>query len=439
MCTPRSLALACAGLLAAGCDPAPLLTDLERSNLERLVIPEDATYEDPTNAWSGDPDATALGHQLFFDARFSGPIVIESDLGVVGESGRVSCASCHDPADGGADHRSGGPTSHGTDWTGRNSPSVLNTAVLLATDRWMFWDGRKDSLWSQALGPAESSKEHNGSRLQFAHLLFAHYRTAYEGVFGPMPDLSDETRFPPLDGLCDDTTCLGKPGDAVWDSMSPAAQAEVDGVFVSWGKAIAAYEERLVTPNSAFDRFMAGDEQAMSAGAISGAKLFVGRASCNECHLGPALSDNTFHNLGVPQVADVSVGLAYDDPGRADGIPLVLADPFGAAGEWSDAPDTTRHLEDLEVRPTDLAAFKTATLRNVALTAPYMHNGSILTLWDVLEFYRFGGRNDGAVGVHDMAVQPLALTDDDIHDLVDFLEALSGSAPAELVEVPELP
>lgn len=426
-------------VLLAACEPAPLLSEYEEESLGRLVLPEDGTYEDPTNAWSHDPDAVELGHKFFYDSRFSGPITIGSDLGDPGVQGAVSCHSCHEVDDGGADHRSGGPTSHGTAWTGRNSPTILNSAVLVVTDRWLFWDGRKDSMWSQALGPAESKNEHNGSRLQFAHVIFEHYRPLYEQVFGAMPDLSDPARFPPLDGLCDDSTCLGKPGDPVWASMSADAQHDVNEVFVNWGKALAAYQEMLVTPNSPFDEFMRGDEKALSPAAVAGAKLFVGRASCNECHNGPALSENRFHNLGVPQVADVSVGLAYDDPGRADGIPLVLADEFNTTGEWSDDPSVDRHLQDLKVKDSDLGSFKTPTLRNVSLTAPYMHNGSIQTLWDVLDFYRFGGRNDGAVGIHDAAVQPLALSDDDIHDIVAFLESLTGAPPADLVEVPELP
>ena len=93
---------------------------------------------------------------------FSGPIVLASTLGTPGEMGKISCASCHDPANGGSDHRSGGPTSHGAAWTGRNSPTVLNSAMLTPT-RWVFWDGRKDSLWSQALGPAEAPGERIGA------------------------------------------------------------------------------------------------------------------------------------------------------------------------------------------------------------------------------------------------------------------------------------
>src|SRR5262245_51306041 len=97
--------------LLSGCKPAPMLTDDEFDQLSRLVLDNASVPDDVTNAWSTDPEASSLGQRLFFDTRFSGPIVLESDLGVPGESGKISCASCHDPAEGGADHRSGGPTS----------------------------------------------------------------------------------------------------------------------------------------------------------------------------------------------------------------------------------------------------------------------------------------------------------------------------------------
>jgi cytochrome c peroxidase len=290
----------------------------------------------------------------------------------------------------------------------------------------MFWDGRKDSMWSQALGPPEGPVEMNSSRLTVVHFIAAHYRAPYEKVFGPLPDLSDATRFP----------ASGRPGQPSFDGMAPADQMIVNRIYSNFGKAIAAYERRLVDRDSAFDRFMHGDESAISAAAIRGAKLFVGRAACNECHSGPALSDGKFHNHGVPQVGPTVPAI---DRGRADGIPQVVSDAFNGAGVFSDAPSGAR-LVGLSVQPSDLGAFKTPTLRNLTRTAPYMHTGQLATLWDVVAWYRSAAGSDGFVGMRDPAVQPLRLSDGDLLDLVEFLTTLDGAPlPAALVTAPALP
>jgi cytochrome c peroxidase len=347
-----SLALAL-GLL--GCEPG-VLTSLERQALLELTLR--AAPADPTNAVADRPEAVVLGHQLFFDARYSGPLRVGDDgrngaLGAIGERGRVACVSCHDPARGGADWRSGGGTSLGAGWTGRAAPTVLNAA--LQPTPWMFWDGRTDSLWSQALGPPEGDVEINSSRLEVAHLLHDRYRAPYEALFGAMPDLSNLLRFP----------AAGRPGQAAFDGMTPDDQQAIDRIYANFGKAIAAYERKLVDRDSAFDRFMRGDESAMSESAIRGAKLFVGRAACDECHSGPTLGDGKFHNHGVPQTGPA---IPREDLGRAAGIPHVKSDRFNAAGRFSDAP-MRAHLDTLAATPLDVGAFKTPTLRNCAHTA----------------------------------------------------------------------
>lgn len=155
-------------LACAACSAAPDLTYAERNLLRDYAI--GAPPPDPTNAVADSPAAAGLGQQFFFDTRFSGPLVIGSNgsngaTGPAGASGTVGCVSCHNPAQGGADVRSRpANTSLGASWTGRNAPSVYNAAYA----PWQFWDGRRDSLWSQALGPVESAGEHNFSRLQVA-------------------------------------------------------------------------------------------------------------------------------------------------------------------------------------------------------------------------------------------------------------------------------
>ncbi|HEV8324340.1 MAG TPA: cytochrome c peroxidase [Myxococcota bacterium] len=411
------------GMLAVGCGSDPL-TRSERGILEGFRL--GPVPPDPTNAVADDPAAAALGQQLFFDTRFSGPLLMDSALGLAGEAGLVACATCHEPAEGGTDHRSTpGNVSIAAGYTGRNAPTIYNARH---DGPWEFWDGRRDSLWSQALGPLESAAEHDGSRLQYAHLLYDCYRPAYEATFGPMPDLADAVRFPPD----------GKPGDPPWEAMAAADQDAVNRVYANLGKAVAAYERLLVSADSPFDRFMAGDETAMSEGAVRGAKLFIGKASCNECHNGGNFSDGLFHNVGVPQAGP---NLPAVDRGRADGIAAVLADPFNAAGAYSDDPTASGHLDGLVERPEDEGAFKTPTLRGVSRTAPYMHNGMLATLRDVVVHYRDGGGPPGSfAGTLDSAMAPLALDDQEIDDLVAFLEALDGAPlPPALVTAPVLP
>jgi cytochrome c peroxidase len=420
------LVLGC--LITSACDPSAALSELEQAALEELVMNPDDLPPSPTNAVADDPEAVALGRYWFFETRFSGPLKMASDLGAVGDLDRVGCVTCHDLPLGGADRRSASPVSIGAALSSRNAHTVLNVGFM-AGDRWISWDGRNDSLWAQAAGSRESGSTHHGTRLKVAHVVFSLYRDDYESVFGPMPDLSDTSRFPPAEGLCDATGCLGKPGDELWDTLSLDDQTAVSRVHVNVAKAVAAYERSLLTPDSPFDKFMRGRGQ-LSPSAIRGAKLFVGRASCNECHLGPILTDGKFHNLGAPQGVDI-------DGGRTEGIEAVLGNQYNAASEWSDDREAP-HLDGLVAGPEDYVAFKTPTLRNVELTAPYMHNGAIGTLWDVLEFYRFGGRTDG-LGEPDVAVQPLELSDRDIHDLIAFLKSLTALPPEDLISPPVLP
>jgi len=417
-------ALMSASPVAAGDSP---FTSYEWSVLRTFAL--GPLPADPTNRWADDPRAASLGQKFYFDPRFSGPLGPDNDgssngsLGRPGQTGRVSCASCHDPADGGSDHRSAANTSLAAGWTGRNAPSVLNAAY---SPVWQFWDGRKDSLWSHALGPPESPVEHNGTRLQFAHLIYDRYREEYEAIFGPLPELYDSARFP----------AQGKPGDPAFDRMAPADQMAVNRVYANFGKAIAAYERRLVSRNCSFDRYLAGDEGALTTAAIRGAKLFIGRASCNECHRGPTLTDYQFHNIGTPQLGP---HVGEMDPGRAAGIAKVLGDPFNRAGRFSDRPED-EHLRALVASEADMGAFKTPGLRSVSRTAPYMHDGVYPTLWDVLQHYRFGGSTGRHAGTKSPAIQPLNLSDRDVEDLIAFLESLDGEPlPDALVTAPVLP
>ncbi len=423
--------------VSAGCGEAErsagvCLTARDREVLATLS-PLPPPPRDPTNAYEERDDAALLGQRLFFDARLSGPLVAPENAalgdggnGPVGVSGRVSCARCHTPEHGFSDARTFPPqTSLGAGFTPRHSPSLLN----VAHQRWFFWDGRKDALWSQVLGPLESPLEHNFSRVAVVRVLARHHRAEYEAIFGPLPDLSDPARFPDTDR--DPTT--GRPGEAHpdaldYDEMSPADQALVDRAFVDAGKALAAYLRRLESRDSRFDRFVAGEASALDSQERHGLALFLGRAGCIRCHEGPALSDRAFHNDGVAQDG---LHVARTDVGRAGGIPAVLADPLGAAGVYSDDPAAGRvRLAGLAVQARDLGAFKTPGLRGVAASPPYFHTGYAPTLEDVVRAYDKGGGDPSVVsfaGDKDERLAPLHLTEAEISALAAFLRTLEGA------------
>jgi cytochrome c peroxidase len=431
----REVVAACCFVIASlgACTDETSFTDEEIETLrtfELVALPP----ADPSNRVADNPAAAILGKKFYFDTRFSGTLgpindgVNNGSLGASGATNRVACYSCHQIDQGGADYRSRpAATSLGAGYTGRNAPTVINAAYSdVSAGGWQFWDGRKDSLWSHALGPPESSVEHNGSRLQFAHVIYDLYRADFEAVFGPMPDLSDTVRFP----------LEGKPGTPAFDAMTAEDQLAINRIYAGFGKAIAAYERRLVSPAfepSAFERMLGGDEHAMTPSAIRGAKLFIGKAACDECHRGPLLSDYKFHNIGCPQEGEHAPVI---DDGRFTGIELVKADMFNRAGMFSDQITAT-HLEALAPRNVDRGAFKTPSLRNIAQTGPFMHNGVYENLWEVVDHYNFGGATGSYVGEKEVTISPLLLDDRELGDLVEFLRALADGPPRPHTDFPE--
>jgi cytochrome c peroxidase len=374
---------------------------------------------DPTNAVTDDANAAALGKRLFFDTRLSA-------------NGELSCASCHDPQQAFTDGKS---LAEGLGTTTRNSPPLYN----LGHNRWFFWDGRADTLWAQALQPIEHPDELGGNRLGIAHLIAGDevLREAYEASFGPIPDVSD---LPP-----DARPVVEDPDDPlnrVWETLEPEERETINRIFANVGKAMAAYERLLVSRRSPFDVFAeglrSGDSQkldAISPAAKRGLVLFAGRANCRICHTGPNFTDGEFHNTAVPPLD----GGLPRDPGRYRGADLVRDDPFGASGPYSDEPDgpTADRARRLANGPDNWGRFKTPSLRNVALTAPYMHQGQFGTLRDVIRFY---STREGAVQMDHHAetiLVPLDLSDGEIEDLVAFLESLTDdSVPEELRRPP---
>lgn len=275
----------------------------------------------------------------------------------------------------------GRPLAEGIGRTTRRTMPLAGVAHLT----WLFWDGRKDSLWSQALEPLESRVEHGGTRMQYARVIARHYRREYEAVFGPLPKTLDRRSSSRL--------------------------------FANLGKAIAAFERTLRPARSRFDDYVAG-EVGFSEQEVRGLRLFIGRAHCIDCHSGPLFTNGEFHNTGVPP--NPAVG---PDRGRAAAIGKLLADEFNCLGPFSDArpsqcPERFLVRSGIRLR----GAFKPPSLRGVARRAPYMHAGQLRTLDAVLEHYNRAPR--AVVGKSEL--HPLGLGRDDLDALEAFLSTLSS-------------
>ncbi len=376
----------------------PSWTAEERAALQELRLAEDPAPADPSNRYADSEEAAQLGHRLFFDTRLS-------------SNGAVSCATCHVPTKAFQD---GTPLAQGVGTTGRR------TMPLAGVDAspWQFWDGRKDSLWSQALGPLESPVEHGGDRTQYARLVAAEYHDAYERIFGALPELSQ---------LPEHASPVGtEAARAAWESMTLAQQDAVNRVFANVGKALAAYERKLQPGPSRFDHYvdavLSGDRRAahrlLSEDEEQGLRLFLGKASCTQCHTGPLLTNHDFANTGVP----AAPGLP-EDTGRLSGAKQVQEDEFNCLGAYSDAePSACGELRALHTDAHALRQYKVPSLRNVAERAPYMHAGQLATLEDVLLHYD----RAPAAPAGETELRPLRLSAHERAQLVGFLRALSA-------------
>jgi len=443
-------------LAISGCSsdsrPAPNtgLGDPELTALRALRYDDAGPPDDPSNRVADDPAARRFGQELFFEERFSGPL-LEGDndgssatLGTRGEGGKVSCAGCHLPGSGFVDTRSPHQqVSLGAQWTLRKTPQLLDVAFAPLYN----WDGRRDAIWNQALGVVESNREFNSGRLFLAEQLFRLYRDEYAAIFGEMPPFDDADRFPQLTpetaGCVEVTTaqgamfrCRGVPGDgADYDGMAADDQALVSVAAVNATKAIAAYVRQLRCGTSRFDAWLDGDQMALNESEQRGAALFVGKAGCTPCHGGPRLTDDAFHNVGVsPAIVAVAIQ-DRDDRGAAAGIAAALEDPTSTAGEWSDG---NREALPAKVDTTLEGAFRTPSLRCAGEHPSYLHTGQLATLEQVVAFFNRGGDHSGYPGKNELS--PLQLSDAEQSDLVAFLRALDGRGPdPALLAPPEGP
>jgi cytochrome c peroxidase len=386
---------------------------------------------DPTNRYQHDPLAAALGQALFFETDYAGPLRVGDDgqnggLGMVGDTGRIACASCHE-----------GPwlidlrtnpdnVSLGADIIPRNAASLVNVAHY---SPWIENDGLLDSLWAEAMVDIEFDLGFNSSRLRLAHVIHEEYREEYDALFDPDldpaldPTHAEAARFP----------ADGRPMSPEWDAMTPEDQDHVTGIYVNFGKALHAYLDLLVSRDAPFDRYVAGETDALSPAAKRGLRLFVGKAACIECHSTPHFSDDDFHNTGL---AATGPFISTEEQGRYDRIDFLLAHEFNSSSRWSDDRNTGR-LDGVTKDEALIGAWRTRGLRQVAETAPYMHSGQFATLEEVIDFYDRGGYPEGFHGTPDDIIQPLNLADDEKSDLVEFLKTLTGQElPEELLRNP---
>lgn len=394
------LVIVASGITAYWLWPRPAWSEEEIATLRSLWIGSlPPLAPDPSNRYSDDPAAAVLGEKIFFDTRFS-------------RTGQVACATCHLPQ---MDFQDGKRLSEGVGRTNRRAMPIAGTAY----SPWFFWDGRKDSQWAQVLGPLESPVEHGGNRTQYAHLIEQYYKVEYEAIFGPLPDLST---FPPDAGPVEDAAAR-----AAWEAMSEEEQERVNRIFVNMGKAVAAYERRIMPTASRFDRYVEavinGDTEMMAAtltpDEVAGLRLFIGKANCLQCHNGPLFTDNHFHNTGVPAAVDLP-----EDTGRALGAQQVLADEFNCLGPYSDATeDQCTELRFMVAEGHELERqFKAPSLRNVARRAPFMHAGQFDSLDAVLAHYNTAPQ---APAGHS-ELEPLMLSEREISQLIAFLHTLSA-------------
>ncbi len=330
----------------------------------RAQSPVDAPGLGPLPSLSAQPDPAhvALGRKLFFDPRLSGDATI-------------SCATCHDPRHGWADGLALSKGYPGSKYF-RNTPTVVNASL----GRLMYWDGRL---------PATDLPTVVRDHISEAHFFQADGRLVIERL-----------------------------------RQVPAYETEFESAFggePTYGRilnAVAAFVTSLTSNDVPFDQFLTGDESAISESARAGYELFRGKAGCIECHSGPMFTDGKFHSLGLVSNPDI-----FQDAERHITFRRFLR-TLGVPGYEHLRQDPG--LLSISKRPTDRELIRTPTLREVNATAPYMHDGQLATLKDVVEFYNNGG---GPRETRDSRLKPLQLTNEEQGSLVAFLETLSGTLP----------
>lgn len=367
-----------------------------------VITDETPVKADPSNRFANDPLARQLGEALFFDAGLS-------------EDGTVACATCH-VTDGAMIPNESKPAG-----ASRGFRTVM--PVLGAVNQsFFFWDGRVDSLWSQALGPLENPDEHGLTRTEVVARALTDYLDDIETLAGNTIASAEQLKtLPPASPLGN------REERKAWAALPPEAQAQVNDLFVLVGKAIAAYEASLPLPDGEWDRLILaakGDAAKVPAVILRGFDLFAGKARCATCHFGPLFSDYDFHNTGLPAREGQPVDL-----GRQVVLMTLERDEFNCLGPHSDAgPEDCKDLRYMS-RSMERAfgTFRTPSLRDVGSRTALGHAGQMATLDDMLRHYNAAppGPHGAMVGVYSLSeLVPLDLTEAELADLKAFLLSL---------------
>lgn len=336
--------------------------------------------KDPSNRFSGNLDAIKLGRILFFDQAIS-------------VNGKISCHSCHDPEYAFTDGRD---RSLGIAILDRNAPSIAN----LSLNRWFGWDGRSDNLWAQSVHPILNEKEMGATATTL------------------VKRLSQKPGFP----------------EGYMRATARKLSSEMpSNVLINIAKFLAAFQETLVTPKTEFDVFLEAlieekDTSNYPDAAKRGLKTFIGKGQCFVCHFGPNFTNQEFADNALSNFID---GTKVDG-GRFTGLQKYQTEPFKRSGLYSDQVPENDIWFYAELTPRNWGEFRVPSLRNVANTAPYMHNGSLKTLKDVVDHYS----NIDLERLHtdgENILKPLKLSDLETQDLIAFLETLSGNPTSKPV------
>jgi cytochrome c peroxidase len=330
---------------------------------------------DPSNKVSGDKNAIDLGREIFFSERFS-------------KDNETSCATCHEPENAFTERK---PRSELETRLDRNTQSLINVKY----QRWFGWDGSNDNLWAQSFAPLKKTNEMDLGAAKLREVLNSReFEAKYDRNFGKVNNHSD------------------------------------DMMFVNVGKALAAYIETLTTGKAPFDLYRDAlknnETTSYSEPAKRGLKIFVGKGNCTFCHSGPLFSNGEFHDAGVPYFVEAG----RVDTGRHGGIKNLRTNRFTLDGEFTDDLEKTGAWKTRLVRDqhSDFGTFRVPSLRSVARTAPYMHDGRLSTLTDVVDHYS----NIDLERLHadgEVILKPLHLTPHETSDLVAFLNSLTAADP----------
>jgi len=368
------IGLYCGASSSLFADSSVQLSKQEQSALQAFGPWPLLTPADPGNEFSGLAWAEHLGQTLFNDKQLFG-------------DASIACSSCHQADSGFTDTR---PLAFGKHQHIRNTQSLLNVGL----QRWFGWDGGADSLWAASLRPMLSDVEMGAS--------------------------------------------IGTTADQVRTRKELVAKLQSQGIqvtalddeelIVTIAKLIGAYQRTLVSGITAFDQYRLAvqennqnEQRQYSNSAKRGLKLFLGSANCHMCHFGPNFSNGEFHDIGRPFFTDVG----QVDAGRYAGIKRVKTDPYNLNSAFSSATATERRkLTTVTLGQVNYGQWRTPSLRNLRQSAPYMHDGSLATLRDVVDFYA----DIDTTRLHsngESILNPQSWSDDDRNDLVNFLLSLS--------------